>query len=159
MLPIIKKVAVSLKVKFDGSKNPIKVNFNQDIEELRNVRLWGVQTYYLTGTLKKDPDYKINVINALQFQGAFLNLYDTKNVFFLRNAPFVIFNTIQNHTSGFSIVERDAKNFNGQFLDLTASYVTFDGNANNVIFEDPIKTIVIDFYYSRINIDEKLFIN
>jgi hypothetical protein len=166
MLPIIRKVSVSLKVKFDGLGTPIKVNFNQDIEELRNVRLWGVQTYYFAGkapfgtfgTLFTDPDYKIDVISKKQFQGAFLNLYDTKNVFFLQNAPFVIFNTIQNNTEKefFGIVERDAKNFNGQFLDLTASFVKFDGSANPLLEPAETRTIVIDFYYSRIDLDNEL---
>lgn len=164
MLPTIRKVTIALKVNFDGTNNPVKINFNQDIEELRNVRLWGIETYYRTekiiaSTLVKDPDYLRPVISRLQFQGAFLNLYDTKNVNFLINCPFAVFGTLQNGVDGFgsyhpSINERDAKSFNGQFLDIQNSFVIFDGSVNNAI--DDTRSIVIDVYYSRIDLDKKI---
>lgn len=167
MLPIIRKVTISLKVNFDGTSRPVKVNFNQDIEELRNVRLWGVQTYYSAAeprasTLILDPDYSRPVISRKQFQGAFLNLYDTKNVNFLINCPFAVFGTLQNGVDGFGtthpgITERDAKSFNGQFLDIQNSFVIFDGSVNNAA--DATRSIVIDIYYSRQDLDKELLKN
>jgi len=164
MLPTIRKVAISLKVDFDGTGTPVKVNFNQDIEELRNVRLWGIQTYYSgeearASTLIFDPDYSITVINKDQFQGAFLNLYDTKNVFFLQNCPFAVFGTLQNGADNLGnksigIVERDAKNFNGQYLDIQSSFVIFDGSVN--VQRPEQRTIVLDVYYSRQDLDKEL---
>ena len=167
MLPIIRKVTVSLKVNFDGSNHPVKVNFNQDIEELRNVQLWGVQTYFsganpIASTLIFDPDYSRTVISRFQFQGAFLNLYDTKNVNFLVNFPFSVFGTLQNGTEGIgrdhpSITERDAKNFNGQKLDIQNSFVIFDKSVNQIA--DVKRSIVIDFYYSRLDLDKAILKN
>jgi hypothetical protein len=167
MLPTIRKVTIALKVNFNGNNLPVKVNFNQDIEELRNVRLWGVQTYYSAvepraSTLIFDPDYSRAVISRRQFQGAFLNLYDTKNVNFLINCPFAVFGTLQNGADGFGIthpgiLERDAKNFNGQFLDIQNSFVIFDGSVNNVI--DTKRVIEIDIYYSRQDLDKELLKN
>lgn len=167
MLPIIRKVTIALKVNFDGSGSPVKVNFNQDIEELRNVRLWGVQTYYsgaksLVSTLALDPDYGRVLISRLQFQSAFLNLYDTKNINFLINCPFAVFGTLQNGVDGNgtshpSINERDAKSFNGQFLDIQNSFVIFDGSVNTR--PDNTRSIVIDIYYSRIDLDKKIVKN
>lgn len=165
MLPTIRKVTISLKVNFDGTNTPVKVNFNQDIEELRNVRLWGIETYYsvdrltINSTLKQDPDYSRIVISKTQFQGAFLNLYDTKNVYFLQNSPFAVFGTLQNNGDSFigkdfAITERDPKNFNGQFLDIQSSFVTFDASVNNVT--DITRVIVMDIYYSRMDLDKVL---
>ena len=164
MLPIIRKVTISLKVNFDGNATPVKVNFNQDIEELRNVRLWGIQTYYSAkepraSTVILDPDYSIPVISRFQFQGAFLNLFDTKNVNFLINCPFSVFGTLQNGADGFgtthpAIVERDAKNFNGQYLDIQSSFVIFDGSVN--VQEREQRTILLDVYYSRQDLDKEL---
>jgi hypothetical protein len=165
MLPTIRKVTISLKVDFDGLGTPVKVNFNQDIEELRNVRLWGIETYYSAkepraSTLILDPDYSIPVISRFQFQGAFLNLFDTKNVNFLINCPFSVFGTLQNGADGFGtthpgIVERDAKNFNGQYLDIQSSFVIFDASVNNVQRPEQ-RTIVLDVYYSRQDLDKEL---
>jgi hypothetical protein len=164
MLPTIRKVTISLKVNFDGTNTPVKVNFNQDIEELRNVRLWGIETYYsgaksLASTLPLDPDYTRIVISRFQFQGAFLNLYDTKNINFMINCPFSVFGTLQNGVDGFgsnhpAINERDPKNFNGQFLDIQSSFVTFDASVNNV--RDITRVIVMDIYYSRMDLDKVL---
>lgn len=164
MLPTIRKVTISLKVDFDGLGTPVKVNFNQDIEELRNVRLWGIETYYaaakfVVSTLPLDPDYSRTLISRLQFQGAFLNLYDTKNVNFLINCPFPVFGTLQNGTDGNgtnhpSITERDAKNFNGQYLDIQSSFVIFDGSVNNTQRDN--RVIVLDVYYSRQDLDKEL---
>jgi hypothetical protein len=167
MLPIIRKVTVSLKVNFNGTNTPVKVNFNQDIEELRNVQLWGIQTYFsaaksIASTLVLDPDYSRVVISRFQFQGAFLNLYDTKNVNFLVNSPFCVFGTLQNGTEGIganhpTITERDAKNFNGQKLDIQNSFVIFDKSVNQIA--DATRSIVIDFYYSRLDLDKAILKN
>jgi hypothetical protein len=166
MLPIIRKVSIPLKVNFNGLNTPIKVNFNQDIEELRNVRLWGIQTYYagakfLASIVPLDPDYSTAIISRFQFQGAFLNLYDTKNVNFLINCPFSVFQTIQNGVDAFGIhhpcvTERDPKDFNGQFLDIQNSFVIFDASVNNV---RESRSILIDVYYSRIDLDVKIIKN
>ena len=78
------------------------------------------------------------------------------------NCPFAVFGTLQNGVDGIAnthpcINERDAKSFNGQFLDIQNSFVIFDGSINNR--PDDTRTIVIDIYYSRIDLDKKIVKN
>jgi len=98
------------------------------------------------------------VISKNQFQNGFLNLYDTNNINFLINAPLVIFGTIQNDMANFGgariksgIVERDAKSFNGQKIDMQNSSVVFNGDANQLV---ETRIIFMDIYYSRMDLDK-----
>jgi hypothetical protein len=183
MKHIIRKKTVTVKAFINkGAVNntvKVKVNFEED-QELRLVRLWGVQTFYrgedlqqgdiaipiVNGILPNDLDFGLPLISKESFQIAHLNLYDTKGVNFLKDAPFCIFQTIQNNwtKSGVpntdqnpeaDIVERDTKTFVGQHLDLQNSFIEFasigfDGDAG---FEF---SIMIDFYYSRIDLDKNI---
>jgi hypothetical protein len=167
MLPTIRKVTSITKLEFTGNNKRIFFNFFKDLDELRNCRIWGIETYYSStfesqarGTLRNDPDYNLPVITETQYQNGFLNLYDTDNINFLINAPLCIFGTIQSMPDSFGripagIVERDAKSLNGQKIDMQNSNVVFNGTANTI---KETKTIFMDIYYSRMDLD-KVIIN
>jgi len=167
MLPTIRKVTSITKLEFTGNNKRIFFNFFKDLDELRNCRIWGIQTYYSStfegqarGTLKNDPDYNLPVITETQYQNGFLNLYDTDNINFLINAPLCIFGTIQSMPDSFGripagIVERDAKSLNGQKIDMQNSNVVFNGTANTI---KETRSIFMDIYYSRMDLD-KVIIN
>lgn len=155
-----------------------KFNFAED-EDLRNVQLWGVQTFYKgdaeddagtinpNGILIKDPDWNVDLIDKIHFMQTFLNLYDVGSDNFLKDAPFVIFQTVQGNwtQSGVpdvdnpvsDIVERDPKYFTGQKLDLQNSFINIVNNSN--VKAGETFSIVIDFYYSRIDLDSVKQIN
>jgi len=167
MLPTIRKVTSITKLEFDGTGKKKVFNFYKDLDELRDCRIWGLEAYYFEeqasviqtqGTLTYDPDYNLPVISKNQFQNGFLNLYDTNNINFLINAPLVIFGTIQNDMANFGgariksgIVERDAKSFNGQKIDMQNSSVVFNGDANQLV---ETRIIFMDIYYSRMDLDK-----
>jgi len=175
MLPIIRKTTVIQKYNFDkriNLKTTYKIPF-PDNEDLRNVKLWGVQSYYgnnlsdvmpiLDGILPRDIDYKLPVIPKFTFVNTFLTLYDKNNVEFLKQCPIVVFQTIQNDTGifdgeirsrEFDICERDNKVFTGQFLDLQNSYYEII----NPLIEGEY-SLVTEFYYSRIDLDTQTKIN
>lgn len=167
MLPTIRKVTSITKLEFTGDSKKIFFNFSKDLDELRNCRIWGIETYYseniegkAVGTLNVDPDYNLTVISELQYRNGFLNLYDTDNINFLINAPLCIFGTIQNFPEDFGnfkagIVERDAKSLSGQKIDMQNSNVVFNAAANTV---KGTQTIFLDIYYSRMDLD-KVIIN
>ncbi|MEI6508575.1 MAG: hypothetical protein WCO54_08810 [Bacteroidota bacterium] len=172
MLPTIRKTTIIQKYTFQkGFLGTYKIPF-PDNEDLRNIKLWGVQSYYgnslalttpiFDGILIGDPDYKDYIIPKYTFQGTFLTLYDKNNVEFLKQCPIVVFQTIQNSTMQiardnyftFDICERDNKVFTGQFLDLQNSYyeiinATLDGEYS----------LITEFYYSRIDLDTQTKIN
>ena len=162
MKNVIRKETIIIKnVQFAGIGIPEKFQF-PDNENLRNVKLWGIQTFYLdqqgadAGQLFADPDYDIALIPQDVFQNCYLTLKDKKNVNFLKRCPFVIFQTIENGgiaigRASNSIVEKDHKVLSGQVLDLNNSYVELATNGLKV-FES--KTIVINFYYSRIDLEK-----
>ena len=180
MKNVIRKKTVSVVVTVPAVQtgSRYKFNFAED-EDLRNVKLWGVQTFYAgdlmndaqtlnpNGIIPFDPDWSIGLIDKIKFQQTFLNLYDTKSINFLKDAPFCIFQTIQaNWTqSGVpeadnpvsDIVERDTKYFIGQDLDLQNSFIEIVNNAN--VKTGETFSIVIDFYYSRIDLDNVKLVN
>lgn len=168
MLPLIRKASVTQVYTFSGRKNYYRIPF-PDNEDLRNIKLWGVQTYYAAfdtgknlGILPYDLDNSIDVIKKSTFIKTFLTLYDINNVEFLKQAPYVIFQPIQNQTSGgglntkyeVDICERDNKVFTGQLLDLQNSYIEIIDNAIDGKF-----SIFTEFYYSRIDLDTQTKIN
>lgn len=183
MKHIIRKKTVTVKFFFNTNKevifNKTKINFEED-QELRMVRLWGVQTFYRgediavgdtekveSGILLNDLDYSLPLITKNLFQLAHLNLYDTKGVNFLKDAPFCIFQTIQNNWTKSSIpnteqnpeadiVERDTKTFTGQHLDLQNSFIELATVGFSPADKTPEFSIMIDFYYSRIDLDKNI---
>lgn len=184
MKQVIRKKSVILKFDFNTNQEFIfektKINFVDD-EDLRNVQLWGIQTFYkgttivneqlppnnlFNGILIDDIDYGLPLISKNLFQLAHLNLYDTKGENFLRDCPFVVFQTIQNQwieqpiiiepfdqKTLSDIVERDAKYFTGQKLDLQNSYIELATIGLGGVDKIGEFSIVIDFYYSRIDLD------
>lgn len=169
MLPIIRKTTVIQKYTFDQAvKQTYKIPF-PDNEDLRNVKLWGVQSYYgkfegelvtSLGILIDDPDYQLPLINKDTFQRTFLTLYDKNNVEFLKQCPIIVFQTIQNNAEFHSrktdcdICERDNKVFTGQFLDLQNSFYELI----NINLKGEY-SLVTEFYYSRIDLDAQTKIN
>jgi hypothetical protein len=183
MKNVIRKESVIIKASIPkGTPIGANLKFNfQDNENLRQVNLWGIQTYYrgelkpqppvnpltfgmYNGILKQDLDYGLLLLDKAIFQRSFINLYDIHNDNFVINAPLVIFQTIQDNWSmggtplpppqtnpDGDIVERDAKIFCGQHLDLQNCFISF---VNSEVFTDVEFSIVIDFYYSRIDLDK-----
>jgi len=164
MKNVIRKETVIIKnVQFAGIGVPEKFQF-PDNENLRNVKLWGIQTFYIddktsAGQLIKDPDYQIDLIPTDVFKNLFLTLKDKKNVTFLNRCPFVVFQTIENgaiadttmeYQTTVSLVEKDSKVLTGQELDLNNSFVEM---ATTGLKPFEPKTIVINFYYSRIDLE------
>lgn len=177
-LPIIREITIFTKVdlqRVDIENLQKKVNF-KDNNELRNVKLWGVQTYYKylysktpdliiydSGAFTNDPDFQLPIIEQKYFQQSFLNLYDINNDNFLKDAPLPIFQTIENSQNesfqplprverDSTIVEKDHKIFTGQLFDLQNSSVSIIFPDNDI--PDPsIFVIPITFQYSRIDLD------
>ena len=177
MLPVIRKVMIFTKIEIDIDTigSIARINFKPN-NELRNVKLWGVQSYYRysysktptlikyeSGQFTQDLDFHTDLINKDYLQRSFLNLYDTNGVNFLRNAPLPIFQTIENGQDEFysnngeeivdresTIVEKDNKEFNGQLLDLQNSYINIVWSGLD--YKNP-KVIPLEFYYSRIDLD------
>lgn len=160
MKPVIRKETVELVCNTGSTLNSYVSKFNfQDNENLRNVKLWGVQLYYdkifkSSLTYPSAENYP-TLPTKSQFQRMFLSLYDVKDNNFLKDAPFPIFQSIENGTMQTSnagdqktIQEKDFKFFTGQQLDLQKSSIS-------IITIKPLSfTAVIDFYYSRIDLDK-----
>lgn len=159
MKTIIRKETVSLQCYSQalvGNQYVQSFRF-KDNENLRNVKIWGVQTYY-QNIFPYSLDFPIGypqLPTKSQFRRLFLNLYDTKGINFLHTAPFVIFQSIENGTlftnkyaENSTIQEKDFKYFKGQKLDLQNSSVEYISNKAEQF------TIVVDIYYSRIDIDK-----
>lgn len=153
MQNIIRKETVSIHCKelFAGVN---KFMF-PDNENLRNIKLLAIQSYYDTILTNGIPSNEFTLISKEQLQNSFLTCYDCDGVQFLNKAPLIIFQTIQINADitkleKNGIVERDAKILNCQKLDLQNSYVEIFSAA-------PARDllIVIDFYYLRIDIDKK----
>lgn len=165
MKNVIRKETVIIKnVQFSGIGVPEKFQF-PDNENLRNIKLWGIQTFYVddtknsVGQLFKDPDYQIDLIPTDVFKNLFLTLKDKKNVTFLNRCPFVVFQTIENgsiadstlkYPTAVSLEEKDTKVLTGQELDLNNSFVEM---ATTGLKPFEPKTIVINFYYNRIDLE------
>ena len=168
MLPTIRKATIIQKYTFDSAiRTNYKIPF-PDNEELRNVKLWGVQSYYgrvkeqifAFGIIENEPDYQMPLINKDTFQRTFLTLYDKNNVEFLKQCPIIVFQTIQNDVElnnnriESDICERDNKVFTGQFLDLQNSYYELI----NIDIKGEF-SLVTEFYYSRIDLDTQTKVN
>jgi len=158
MLPTIRKVTIFQKVFYNGAGNEIqKINF-EDNEDLRNVRIWGISTYYRAkenSNMRKDPNYNLSIFTLFQLQKSFLNLLDINGNNFVKNIPLINFSTLQTEDSNSganafdtAVIERDNKFFTGQKLDLQNSFVS--------VFKPLRGTFVLplEIYYTRIDLDE-----
>jgi hypothetical protein len=108
--------------------NSTATRFNiPDLPNLRNVHLWGVQVY------TKDQVFAdINSGNALLshtavLHNSFLTLVNYGGKEFLKQAPSIIFNTIQaNLNTSTNWNELDIKSFAGQKVNYPKSYIEFN---------------------------------
>jgi hypothetical protein len=126
--------------------NSTATRFNiPDLPNLRNVHLWGIQVY------TKDQIFSdINSNNALLshtavLHNSFLTLVNYGGKEFLKQAPSIIFNTIQaNLNTSTNWNELDVKSFAGQKVNFPKSYIEFTtapATANNT-------TYLFSVYYS-----------
>lgn len=105
-----------------------------DLPNLREVELWSVQCYY-----KKIVPFSVlsqrATIDKVIFQNSFLTLVNYDGMEFLKQAPFVIFQTIENNmvevplttdplvVNECTIQEKDFKSFVGQKVNYPKSYI------------------------------------
>lgn len=170
MKPIIRKETVILTVKpvLDNLTNTIQSFRFKDNENLRNVKLWGVQAYYNTIVPFNLTGTKFETVNKKVFVKTFLTLYDISNIDFLNKAPLPIFQTIENgmvelrqtgqnpewiNSVESTICEKDFKFFAGQKLDLQNSFVELIPDIGDDTFFKS-QNYIFDFYYSRIDLDK-----
>lgn len=98
-----------------------------ELNNLRQVDLWGVQVYYNSIVPKSVISQKDVIVKSV-LQNAFLTLtnYDGKE--FLKQCPMVMFQTIENSLANVdptlaSIQEKDFKAFAGQKVNYPKSYI------------------------------------
>ncbi len=162
MIPTIRKTSVFQN--FNLFPNKVnKVTFD-DNEDLRNVRLWGINTYFTakrSETMILNPNMGTDRICIVKdiLQNSFLNLYDINGNNFVKDIPLIDFATMQSNpltlngdNRACDILDYDTKFFTGQKLDLQNSFVNiiWDGN----VFVDKL-FLPLEFYYTRIDLDKE----
>lgn len=162
MIPTIRKTSVFQNFNLFSNKVN-KITFD-DNEDLRNVRLWGINTYFLAKnaeTMTNNPNMgsdRICIIKDI-LQNSFLNLYDINGNNFVKDIPLIDFATMQNNpfskfgdNTTCDIVDYDTKFFTGQKLDLQNSFVNiiWDGRE----FVDKL-FLPLEIYYTRIDLDKE----
>lgn len=157
MLPTIRKTTIFQKFKFNGLSEPEKINF-EDNEDLRNIRLWGINSYYrakANSTMFRDPNYNLPILLLPTLKNSFLNLLDINGNNFVKNMPLINFATLQNEDSNAfanifdtAVVERDNKFFTGQKLDLQNSFINIRKGVKGTF------VLPLEIYYTRIDLDE-----
>lgn len=98
-----------------------------DLQNLRNVSLWGVQIYY-DAIVPYSIISGAAVINKQDAQYSFLTLENYAGRQFLNKSPYLMFQTIENNmaaTQNDSATEqeKDFKNFVGQKVNWPKSYI------------------------------------
>ena len=164
MIPTIRKTSVFQNFNLFSNKVN-KVTFS-DNEDLRNVRLWGINTYFLGSgnvgsTMTYNPNMGVDrlaIVNNV-LKRSFLNLYDIDGNNFVKDMPLIDFATNQNNPFAYNgndrkidILDYDTKFFTGQKLDLQNSFVNiiWDGSASiDKLF------LPLEFYYTRIDLDKE----
>ena len=135
-----------------------------DLQNLRNVNLWGIQMYY-----DKIVPISIlsnrNVIKKATLQRSFLTLENYAGRQFLKQSPIVLFQTIENNLADTgagnddsSIQEKDFKNFVGQKTNYPKSYIDIvapTGSEKDEVFLFSIYYTDKDEQYSRTSFDNK----
>jgi len=158
MLPTIRKTTIFQKIKFDNLSKTEKINF-EDNEDLRNIRLWGINSYYRAkdnSTMFRDPNYNLPILLLANLKESFINLLDINGNNFVKNMPLINFATLQNEDSNAganifdtAVVERDNKFFTGQKLDLQNSFI----NVRKGLLKGDF-VLPLEIYYTRIDLDE-----
>lgn len=160
MKNVIRKETVIINNITSGEVGIIKYQF-PDNQNLRKCKLWGIQSFYFgnetqTGLTKIDPDYSLPLIVQEVYKRTFLTLCDTKNIKFLKQAPLVIFQNLQNGcdiiNNYSSITEIDTKTFNGQSLDLNNSFIEIAPGAKP--FDHA--SLIINFFYTNTDIENSI---
>jgi len=164
MIPTIRKTSVFQNFNLFSNKVN-KVTFD-DNEDLRNVRIWGINTYYLQSgnvgsTMTYNPNMNLDrlAITKPILQNSFLNLYDINGNNFIKDMPLIDFATTQNNPFSYNgslrkndIVEYDTKFFTGQKLDLQNSFVNIIWDGAELV--DKLY-LPLEFYYTRIDLDKE----
>jgi len=120
-----------------------------DLPNLREVELWGVQAYY-NDVIPNSVISQKTVVPKNVFVSSFLTLVNYAGREFLKQAPLVLFQTIETNMVGvpistdpliqipFGIQEKDFKSFCGQKVNYSKSYI-------NVSI--PVSIAVIDYVF------------
>jgi len=164
MIPTIRKTSVFQNFNLFSNKVN-KVTFD-DNEDLRNVRIWGINTYFLGKdnkgtTMSYNPNMNLDrvCIPSIVLKRAFLNLYDINGNNFVKDMPLIDFATTQNNPLSHNtddrkidILDYDTKFFTGQKLDLQNSFVNIIWDGNESVDE---LFLPLEFYYTRIDLDKE----
>ena len=116
-----------------------------ELNNLREVNLWGVQMYY-KDIVSNSMISQRPVIDKSVFQTSFLTLVNYAGMEFLKQAPAVMFQTIENGVSGAmnvatgnfvnpSIQEKDFKVLAGQIVNYPKSYIEVSTSIPPQVFE------------------------
>jgi len=164
MIPTIRKTSVFQNFNLFSNKVN-KVTFD-DNEDLRNVRLWGINVYFLGrgnigSTMTYNPNMGVDrlaIVNSV-LKRSFLNLYDINGNNFVKDMPLIDFATNQNNPFAYNgdfrnidILDYDTKFFTGQKLDLQNSFVNIIWPGSELI--DKL-FLPLEFYYTRIDLDKE----
>ena len=117
-----------------------------DIPNLRNSMIWGLQVYNF-GQISISPISQNTVISDQnQLRLSFITLVNYGGKEFLKQAPSVIFNTLQNYSTSLfeTFYETDIKSFVGQKVNYPKSYIEFTATPSTSINT----TFLVSIYYS-----------
>lgn len=112
-----------------------------DQPNLRETLLMGVEIYTAV-EMPKSVISGNDVISLATLKTLAITFQDYNGVEFLKQAPGLIFKTIEAATTG--DVERDIKNFAGQKVNYPKSYIQFASALSNVV---PTSVILSVYYY------------
>jgi hypothetical protein len=97
-----------------------------DLPNLRNVHLWGVQVYTVDQVFTDINTGNAVLPHTAVLHNSFLTLVNYGGKEFLKQAPSIMFNTIQaNLNTSTNWNELDTKSFSGQKVNFPKSYIEF----------------------------------
>jgi hypothetical protein len=107
--------------------NSTATRFNiPDLPNLRNVHLWGVQVYTIDQVARDINSGNAVLSHTNVLHNSFLTLVNYGGKEFLKQAPSIMFNTIQaNLNTSTNWNELDVKSFAGQKVNYPKSYIEF----------------------------------
>lgn len=120
-----------------------------DLQNLRNVSLWGVQIYYDT-IIPYSVISGLPVINKANAQLSFLTLENYAGRQFLHQSPYMMFQTIENNMATTAVAdcteqEKDFKNFVGQKVNWPKSYID---TVTPIADKTQDKVFLVSVYYT-----------
>lgn len=119
--------------------NSTATRFNiPDLPNLRNVHLWGIQVYTVNQVFTDINSGNAVLTHTAVLHNSFLTLVNYGGKEFLKQAPSIMFNTIQaNLNTSTNWNELDIKSFAGQKVNFPKSYIEFStapATANNTVY-------------------------